>query len=71
MELISNKIQETKAFQSFEPFVKTLYLKHKNVKVIDDAFTIYNNTGYINPNIGEKFMRILKELIQKFGTYEK
>lgn len=71
MTITTQHIEETTAFQSFEKFVQAILLKRKNINLIIDAFVIYNNTGYINPNIGEKSVKILKELIEKFGTYEK
>ena len=71
MTITTQHIEETKAFQSFEKFLQAILLKRKNINLIIDAFVIYNNTGYINPNIGEKSTKILKELIEKFSTYEK
>lgn len=71
MTITTQHIEETKAFQSFEKFVQAILLKRKNINLIIDSFVIYNNTGYINPNIGEKSTKILKELIEKFSTYEK
>lgn len=65
MTITTQHIEETKAFQSFEKFVQAILLKRKNIVLIIDAFIIYNNTGYINPNIGEKATKILKELIEK------
>ena len=71
MEQTKKRIEQTKAFQNLETFAKEIYLKRKNVQIIHDAFVVYQNTGYVNPSIGDKSLKILKELIEKYGTHEK
>lgn len=58
------KIESTKAFQSLDKAIQPLYLKRVQRETITNALIVWRNTKYINESIGDKSLKILKELIE-------
>lgn len=58
-------IQATEAFKKLDKGIRPIYLKRVNREAITHALIVYNNTEYINNNLGPHQTSILKEIITK------
>lgn len=65
------QIEATKAFQTLDKAIQPLYLKRPQRETITNALVVWRNTKYINENIGDKSLRILRELIELESKQDK
>lgn len=59
-------IESTDAFKKLDKFQQSLIVKRANREVLDNAFIVYKNTGYINDSLGTTQKRVLIDLIENY-----
>ena len=59
-----NIIKETTTYLKASSFEQKFLLKRSNIEIISHTITVYNNTDYLNENIGGKNISIVKEILK-------
>jgi predicted nucleotide-binding protein (sugar kinase/HSP70/actin superfamily) len=65
--ITANDIEETEAYKSLQEFQKSLIIKRDNREILEQALIHHKVTGEILPQIGQKNIKILTEIIEKNG----
>jgi len=59
-----NTIKETATYLKASSFEQKFLLKRSNMEIINHTITVFNNTNYLNENIGGKNISIVKEILK-------